>query len=149
MLEAAVVIASSAFLGLVGYAALRLERVREAGESGAALEVLEQLVLPVVQEIAEDATLVLKASAADGKLTQAEAKAALNSAVRATLADLPAWAEVALTQTAGSQGAMVERVVVPQVEKAVAEVKTRLELPNLEQAAKDELRKMARARLGL
>lgn len=134
------------------YGVMRLKNARLQGRSSAALEVLESLVLPTVTEIAQDATLQLKAAAKDGKLTKEEASAALEVAAEEIVADLPRWAAATLTKTAGSKGAMVERLVKPQVEVAVKEVKKTVPNYVIEDAfgaVKDEVRRKARARLGL
>lgn len=132
------------------YGVMRLKNARLQGKSSAALEVLESVVLPKVAEIAQDATLQLKAANADGKLTKEEATAALEVAAEEVVADLPRWAALTLTKTAGSKGAMVERLVKPQLEVAVKQVKRQVK-PSyiIEGAFKEDVRRKARARLGL
>ena len=132
------------------YGIIRLKNARLAGKSSAALEVLEGVVLPKVAEIAQDATLQLKAANADGKLTKDEAKAALNVAAEEVVADLPRWAHAALVKTAGGEGEMLERLVKPQVEQAVRKVRTQVK-PSyvIEGAFRDDVRRKARSRLGL
>ena len=132
------------------YGMLRLKNARAMGKSSAALEVLESVVLPKVTEIAQDATLQLKAANADGKLTKEEASAALNVAAEEVVADLPRWALATLTKTAGSPEGMLERLVKPQVEQAVRKVKTQVK-PSyiIEGAFKEDVRRKARSRLGL
>ena len=132
------------------YFILRLQDARVRGKSSAALEVLESVVLPKVTEIAQDATLQLKAANADGKLTKEEASAALNVAAEEVVADLPRWAAATLTKTAGSPEKMLERLVKPQVEQAVRKVKTQVK-PSyiIEGAFKEDVRRKARSRLGL
>lgn len=132
------------------YGMMRLQDARVRGKSSAALEVLGSVVLPKVTEIAQDATLQLKAANADGRLTKEEASAALNVAAEEVVGALPGWAEKTLLKTAGSPEQMVERLVKPQIEVALKQVKTQVK-PSyiIEGAFKEDVRRKARSRLGL
>ena len=130
-----------------GYGMARIRSARAAGNSSAALEVLESLVLPTVTAIAQDATLQLKAAHKDGKLTRREAAAALDTAATEVVEALPAWAEATLLKTAGSPEKMVERLVKPCIEQAAQAIKRTVKVSA--KPVSDEEWQRAYKRLGL
>lgn len=83
------------------------------------LFLLNELVFKKVGELNGAAVDALKKYAADGKLTPAEAKAALATAVREVWATLPEAMRLLLIAAAGGEQAALDKFVVPAIEDAV------------------------------
>ena len=85
---------------------------------------VETVVFAKVREINAEAVNSLKAASADGKLTQAEAAAALATAVKESWAALPAIVQAFLSAQAGSPAQAQGKFLVPVIKNTVEGVKS-------------------------
>lgn len=116
------------------------------------LELVATTATTAVANIAQTVIRDLKAAHEDGRLTEAEARAALAKAVDQVWAAIGQAARDALLKAAGgSQEAVIKTYIVPAVEAEVAlldEVLPAAE-PITDPVTKERVLNMARARLGL
>ena len=116
---------AAALTGLVAVAAKYLSAKTALVKNAHLREVMyavEGVALTTVRKINQDAVDTLKAAAADGKLTNLEASAALGTAIKETWAALPALVQALLIQTNGGEGGAKGALVSP-IDAAVSNLK--------------------------
>lgn len=98
-------------------ATIQNEQLREA------TDLLSDLAFSAAEAVAKGAVDSLKAAAADGKLTRAEAAAAARRGKEIAFSQLSNEVQQLLIQQAGSYDGALERFVAPKLEAAVERVK--------------------------
>jgi len=97
---------------------------QKLGKFGVALDLLTTLIGSKVAQIAQGSVDILKQDAADGKLTQDEAAAALATTTREVWTGLPEALKNILLTAFGSPEAVIEKAIKPKVEEAVKALPT-------------------------